>query len=121
MKTKPRKLVFSLLFFSVIASLGFSQQFRFVVFGDNRPFNNQDVQPPVFKQVVQDVEWIYPGFVVEVGNLIYEYGADKQRTWQEYMGFLNVVKIFDIPFYTVVGNHEVAGAQGQKYYELLLI
>ena len=82
MKTKPRKLVFSLLFFSVIASLGFSQQF---------------------------------------GNLIYEYGADKQRTRQEYMNFLNIVKIFDIPFYTVVGNHEVAGAQGQKYYELLLI
>ena len=82
METKLRKLVFSLLFFSVIVSLGFSQQF---------------------------------------GNLIYEYGADKQRTRQEYMNFLNIVKIFGIPFYTVVGNHEIAGAQGQKYYKLLLI
>ncbi len=120
MKIKSRKLVFLFLFFVVIVSLSFSQQFKFVVFGDNRPFNNQDTQPPIFKQIVQDVEWIHPDFVVDVGDLIYGYGADARRTYQEYKDFLNVVKIFDMPFYTVVGNHEVAGAQGQKYYRLLL-
>lgn len=120
MVMKAKKFVFLFLLFIVIASLSFSQQFRFMVFGDNRPFNNQDVQPPIFRQIVQDVEWIHPDFVVDVGDLIYGYGADAKRTRQEYMDFLNIVGIFDMPFYTVVGNHEVAGAQGQKYYKLLL-
>ena len=119
-KMELKRIIFSLLFFVVIVSLGFSQQFNFVVFGDNRPFNNEDPQPQIFKEIVQNVEWIHPDFVVDVGDLIYGYGADAQRTRQEYMDFLNVVKIFSMPFYTVVGNHDVAGIGGQKYYETLL-
>ncbi len=120
MKFKSRKFFFLCLFFIVVTFLGFSQQFRFVVFGDNRPFNNQDVQPPIFRQIVREVEWIHPDFVVDVGDLVYGYGADAQRTRQEYVDFLKIVKALDMPFYTVVGNHDVAGAGGQKDYVTLL-
>ena len=116
---KATKLVFFFLLLS-LALFGFSKQFRFVVFGDNRPFNNEDPQPVIFKEIVENVEWIHPDFVVDVGDLIYGYGANAQRMRQEYTDFLSVVKKFSMPFYTIVGNHEVTSMAGQKDYETFL-
>ncbi len=117
---KMPKIIWLLIALTLFLSAGFSQSFRFAVFGDNRPFNNVDDQPEIFKEVVQNIETIHPAFVVGVGDFIYGYGANAQRTKEEYEEFLNVIKAFTIPFYPVVGNHEVAGVGGQRdYIELL--
>ncbi len=117
---KIPKIIWLLIALTLFLSAGFSQSFRFAVFGDNRPFNNVDDQPEIFKEVVQNIEIIHPAFVVGVGDFIYGYGANAQRTKEEYEEFIKVIKRFTIPFYPVVGNHEVSGFGGQKdYLEML--
>jgi Icc protein len=104
----------------IFASVSFSETFRFAVFGDNRPFNNMSDQPALFKDIVKNIEWIHPAFVVGIGDFIYGYGANAKRTKEEYEDFLKVIKEFTMPFYPVVGNHEVAGIGGQRDYVELL-
>ena len=114
-----KRIVVYLLFVLLAVSV-FSQNFRFAVFGDNRPFNNEDSQPYVFKEIVQNIELIHPAFVVGVGDFVYGYGANTKRTKEEYMDFLKVITSFTMPFYPVVGNHEVAGVGGQEDYITIL-
>ncbi len=114
------KTRFLILILLLTLSLSFAQNYRFAVFGDNRPYNNEDVQPPVFNKIIREIEIIHPDFAVDVGDFIYGYGANKVRTCEEYEEFLNAIKPLTIPFYPVVGNHEVAGFGGQACYKKML-
>ncbi|PMP81489.1 MAG: hypothetical protein C0175_05375 [Caldisericum exile] len=112
--------IFLIFLISFVIFIFGTETFRFIVFGDNRPYNNEEPQPAVFRQIVQDAEWIHPSFVIDTGDLVHGYDANAEQTWKQYIDFLNVTKIFDMPFYTTVGNHDVAGENGQTDYELLL-
>ncbi len=77
--------------------------FQFVVVTDR----TGGMRPGVFEQGVDKVNLLQPEFVMSVGDLIQGYTEDLDelnRQWDEFDGF---VEQLNMPFFYVVGNHDV--------------
>ncbi|MBU4491087.1 MAG: metallophosphoesterase, partial [Euryarchaeota archaeon] len=108
----------------VYINLSFAQPakeiFRFVVIGDTRPHgDNEDpvTQPEEFKDNIRAVNLLRPDFVINVGDLIRGYTNDTDLIIKEWEDFDHTIKLFKMPFYMVIGNHDVWDEESQRIYK----
>ena len=79
--------------------------YQFAVLGDSRDGDR------VYKQLLTRILGRRPGFIIHVGDMIAQPG---EKEWKH---FFEISKEIDIPFFPVVGNHEVAGTfRGEEIY-----
>ncbi|PIU67699.1 MAG: hypothetical protein COS84_03975 [Armatimonadetes bacterium CG07_land_8_20_14_0_80_40_9] len=102
---------------SDIPSANQSSSFRFIVLGDSRPIFPGAPQAYPFKMMLDEINLIYPDFVVNVGDLIVGYMCPEKEVRRQYEDYLLTIKRCLMPYYNVVGNHEVAGEKGEELYE----
>lgn len=86
-----------------------AQEFRFIVFGDfrtsrrDRPYNDN------LLSILREIETIHPDLVISTGDAYYGYGGTFERFRNEIEYFEAMFRKISIPFFNVIGNHEVAG------------
>ena len=100
---------------SVATLAGSGDEFRFAVLGDNRS-NRPIVQPEPYKQNIRAINLLAPDFVVIVGDLILGYTEDEELIIKEWEEFDRVTSEFQMPYYLVVGNHDVWNKRSEEIY-----
>ncbi len=80
--------------------------FSFIVLGDSRD------GPSVFMAIVSDINQKRPLFAIDNGDLVSE------GTKGEYTEFASMLEQVDVPFFTVIGNHDIRN-NGRSEYERL--
>lgn len=98
---------------TILASTG--DGFRFAVLGDNRS-NRPIVQPEPYKQNIRAINLLSPDFVLIVGDLILGYTWDEELILREWEEFDRVTSGFRMPYYLVVGNHDVWNKRSEEIY-----
>ncbi|HEX8949424.1 MAG TPA: metallophosphoesterase [Dissulfurispiraceae bacterium] len=83
--------------------------FTFAVFGDFRPSRRDSPYPAVYRQILEEIGMIAPGFVMSTGDAYYGYGGSFQKFKNEIDYFLDTVRPLGVPLFNAIGNHEVAG------------
>ncbi len=82
------------------------KSFTFAIAGDNRggvPIR----QPEVFKRIIRELEILRPALVLGLGDLILGYESEEQMVRAEWDEFVRVVNQTQVPYYPIVGNHDV--------------
>ncbi len=78
---------------------------QFAILGDSRDGEK------VFTQLIQKILKREPRFIIHLGDMI---SRPNEKEWK---GFFEISKAIDIPFFPVVGNHEVADTtRGEEIY-----
>ena len=78
---------------------------QFAVLGDSRDGKR------VYTQLIQRILERKPHFIIHLGDMI---SNPSEEEWEE---FFEISKAIDIPFFPVIGNHEVAGNMvGEEIY-----
>lgn len=98
------------------AEAGEAADFRFVVMGDNRPFwDAEDVvtQNEHFIGNIQRTNAAGADFAVIVGDLIHGYTDDAELIDRQWNAYDAVCKRFEIPYYSVAGNHDIWDRRSQ--------
>jgi hypothetical protein len=78
--------------------------FQFVIVSDRTGGHREKI----FSRAVEQINLLQPEFVLSVGDLIEGYTTDRDkaaREWREFQGFATR---FQMPFFYVPGNHDVA-------------
>lgn len=125
MENKRRRFAFLLFFvfltFNLILTENvFSQRvnyFRFVVLGDSRPIYNFLPQSYPYLRMIEEINLIAPDFVINVGDLVFGYMTDEKEAVRQYEDFVKTMKRYLIPFYPVVGNHDIVAPKGEELYQ----
>ena len=81
-------------------------EFHFVVLGDS-----QFDDPVAANRLYDDIRWLQPAFVIQVGDMIGGYGSPTllRAEWQRFRRQLAGLTAAGIPFLPVPGNHDVFG------------
>lgn len=86
--------------------------FRFVVYGDTRFHDPNDIEaanPAVRRALVQAIAQANPAFVCFTGDIVYNgYDADDWKVWDSETSIWREKKI---PIYPALGNHDLHGNQ----------
>ncbi|MEM1434455.1 MAG: metallophosphoesterase [Pseudomonadota bacterium] len=84
-----------------------SDEFHFVVVGDT-----QFDDPAAANRLYDDLRWLRPAFVVQVGDMIdgYQSAATLRAQWLRFRQQIAPIAAAGIPFLPVAGNHDVFGA-----------
>jgi len=78
---------------------------QFAILGDSRDGKR------VYTQLIQKILERKPHFIIHLGDMI---SKPSEKEWEE---FFEISKAIDIPFFPVIGNHEVAGTtRGEEIY-----
>ncbi len=101
---------------SGLFSLASAKDYRFVVMGDNR-HNRPVVMPEVYEQIIEEVNLLRPDFVMLCGDLILGYTDSDSLIREEWKEFKRVTSKFEMPYYLVVGNHDVWDELSQSIYQ----
>ncbi|MGD2176037.1 MAG: metallophosphoesterase [Candidatus Brocadiaceae bacterium] len=91
--------------------------FHFVVMGDNRPkWNAEDVvtQNEDFIGNIERTNARQPDFAVIVGDLIHGYTDDADMIERQWDAYEEACRRFEVPFYSVIGNHDVWDEQSER-------
>jgi len=94
------------------------RQFIFAIAGDNRG-GVPVVQPRVFWRILSELRALGPAFVLGPGDLIAGYESDETVIRQEWAEFKRAVDTLDMPYYPIVGNHDVWDEQSQRIWDEL--
>ncbi|UCH33732.1 MAG: HEAT repeat domain-containing protein [Armatimonadota bacterium] len=87
--------------------------FTFLVVGDTRHWIRFE-QPETFRQIVREANALDVAFLIDVGDLLstgYAEEPEMRRMWD---GFIEVVNMSEVPFFPVVGNHDVANDMHER-------
>lgn len=87
--------------------------FDFIVIGDNQNYDPVG-QPEVFKQMLQEFNILKPAFVIDDGDLIL--GGAAEGLPPQWAHFESVISKLQVPFFPVVGNHDVSDAASEQLY-----
>jgi len=109
------RLIITLTLSIVLVGNIAADKFHFIVMGDNRGVKALE-QPEVFKQIIREVNLLNPDLVIMGGDLIYGYTSDTGLIRQEWQNFNRIVSELDVPYYLVVGNHDVWDEVSQQIY-----
>lgn len=93
-----------------------AEEYRFVVMGDNR-HNKPVVMPDTYELIIGEVNLLKPAFVVLCGDLILGYTDNDSLIREEWREFKEVTGRFQMPYYLVVGNHDVWDESSQAIYK----
>ncbi len=88
-----------------------AREFTFVVLGDNRPAGSGLPPTPVFAEILKEVGYIKPAFVLSSGDLVYGNEESLEQYKKECDQVSVLVNALKVPFFNAPGNHEVAGRQ----------
>ncbi len=91
--------------------------FRFVIFGDNRPENPMDPQPEIFKKLIAQIELERPVLVFSTGDMVTGKTTNEIIYRRQYRDFLEIIQRLKVPFHAAVGNHDAANQIGQSLYQ----
>lgn len=115
---KKVSFLFTMFFLLVFTVFAFAEDsFTFAVLGDSRPIFPGLPQGKPFKDIINEIELIHPDFMIDVGDLVFGYMSDENEVRRQYKDFVDTIKPITVPFYLVLGNHEVAGAKGEDAYK----
>ena len=98
--------------------------FQFAIVGDR----TGDIREGIFKDAVWKVNDLQPEFVMCVGDLIEGYTEEEDELNQQWDQFNNIVGKFEMPFFYVVGNHDITNEimlpiwkqrLGRQYYHFI--
>jgi hypothetical protein len=105
--------LFLAVFLSLPGTEASASDFSFVVIGDTRPpygSSNYDN----FKKQIGRIESFHPGFMINVGDLIYGYGgSENEGVWADYQ---KIVSCIHIPYHQIPGNHDIFSKKAEKIY-----
>jgi len=93
--------------------------FTFVVMGDNHPSSDPKdkyTQPPEFYRAIDEINLLDPDFVVLTGDLIQSHTNVETALTKMWDEFDTAVAGFRMPYYQVIGNHDVSNAGQQRIY-----
>jgi hypothetical protein len=91
--------------------------FMFVVIGDTRPQKHGRIEmPQQFLDNIAEVNRRRPVFSINVGDLIYGYEDDLGLVEREWDAYLEAVKTFEQPLFSVIGNHDVFDEPSEGYF-----
>jgi 3',5'-cyclic AMP phosphodiesterase CpdA len=65
-------------------------------------------RPGVFERAVEQLNWIRPSFVVQIGDVIEGYTSDETEIRAQWDEADKIVGELDVPMFRVVGNHDVS-------------
>jgi predicted phosphodiesterase len=85
-------------------------EFRFLIVSDRTGGH----RPRVFSEAIEQMNLLQPEFVLSVGDLIEGYtenAKDLAGQWKEFQGFVGKLQM---PFFYVVGNHDITNAFQDK-------
>ena len=88
-------------------------EFRFVMVGDRTGGRVPDLMPQAFREI----NYLYPDFVISVGDLIDGPGPTPERINQFWKEFDDEVSILKSPFVYVPGNHDVWNPTSKDIYQ----
>jgi hypothetical protein len=94
-----------------------TEDFRFVVMGDNRPWVYADdpiTQNEYFLGNIDRSNAAQADFAVLAGDLILGYINDTEIIRQEWIAYADACKKFQMPYVSVVGNHDVWDKDSQR-------
>ena len=98
--------------------------FQFAIVGDR----TAETRDRIFEDAVWKVNDLQPEFVMCVGDLIEGYTEDEDELNQQWDDFNNIVGEFEMPFFYVVGNHDITNEimlpiwkqrLGRQYYHFI--
>lgn len=87
-------------------------EFEFVVIGDTRP-HFESVNFQTFARIIPQINAVKPALVINLGDLIYGYGRNKEKQWDKYQ---QVIQAFRVPYYQVPGNHDTFSRDARRVY-----
>ena len=94
-----------------------TEDFRFVVMGDNRPwsvdYDDIVTQNGFFLGNIGRANATKADFAVIVGDSVLGYTRDSELIGKEWDAFEETCKLFDMPYVSVIGNHDVWDEQSQ--------
>lgn len=85
--------------------------FKFAVLADSQ-FNH----PQVYEQTLYSLNLLRPRFVIQVGDLINGYTEDEAKLRKEWVRFKKQISILEMPYYPVVGNHDVTNQTAERIF-----
>lgn len=118
---RAKKIIFLLLlilfFLNIQVCILAKDRFRFVVLGDSRPIFIGLPQAEPFKRILEEINLISPDFVINVGDLVAGYFSSEKELRRQYEDYILTTKKVLIPYYNVVGNHEVPNKMAEELYQ----
>lgn len=106
-----------LLFIFLGKTLSFAgEPFSFIVYGDSRPPSATAGQPPINQRIIEEANLLGSDFIINVGDMVWGYLSSDDEAVRQYQDLKTLIKKCNIPFYPVVGNHDVASKLGEKLY-----
>ncbi len=91
-------------------------RWNFVVLGDSRHYIPV-VQPPAFLRTIDEINVLQPELAVDIGDLILGYTKDDAVTNRMWDAYFKVVDQSTVPFFSVVGNHDVSTPAHEKIWK----
>ncbi len=90
-------------------------EFHFAVLGDS-----QFDDPVAYNRLINDLVWLRPAFVIQVGDMIEGYSDSSAAgaQWQRFKGQIEPLLGAGIAFLPVAGNHDLYGTQRMPNAEL---
>ncbi len=89
------------------------QEFQFVIVSDRTGGHREKI----FSKAVEQINLLQPEFVLSVGDLIEGYSTDKDKVHEQWKEFQTFTSRLQMPFFYVVGNHDIANATMEKIWE----
>ncbi len=93
-----------------------SKEYSFIVFGDFRPLRRDRPYHEGVLKTLKEIEMIKPDFVISTGDAYYGYGGTFERFRNEIDYFVAMSRQISVPFFNVLGNHELGGGGMRKDY-----
>jgi hypothetical protein len=89
-----------------------ASEFTFAILGDR----TGGAVEGVFEQVVQDVGFLDPDFIITVGDHIEGYLADSTAIEDEWDYIVGLLEDAGLPYHLTPGNHDIWDAQSRRIY-----
>jgi predicted phosphodiesterase len=88
-------------------------EFQFAIVSDRTGGHREKI----FSKAVEQLNLLQPEFVLSVGDLIEGYSNDRDKIAREWKEFQNFTARLQMPFFYVVGNHDIPNVSQEKIWE----
>lgn len=98
--------LFVLVLICLLQIVAFAKDFKFVAMGDSRGNSGMGVNSEILSKLCVNIEKDKPDFIIFTGDTI---AGSKEEAYRrlEYEEWKGIMGKLQIPYYTVIGNHEM--------------